>query len=914
MGIPLSVLIIEDSEDDTMLLLRELKRGGYEPIYERVENAAEMSAALERQTWDLITSDHSLPHFSTPEALALLKEKGVDIPFIIVSGSIGEEMAVAAMKAGAHDYLMKSNLTRLVPSVEQGLREAEVRGRLKKTEKKLEESQQSLEEVVETAPSLIVLTDPDGRILMFNSACEELTGYKRDEVLGKTIPELFLPPEWAPVVKKRFADPYAPEVRAPHENPWITKSREERLIEWRCTVLPSPNDGRPCILGTGVDITERKQAEKVLRESEERFKDLFDDAPVGYYEIDMEGRINRVNRTELEMLGYKLEEMLGHYVWEFFVEKEISKQMVIARLAGTIPPGKAYERTCLKKDGTTLPVLVHNRILRDESGRIIGIRSIHQDITERKRGEEEIKKLNQFLEVIIDNADVWLDVLDEKANVLIWNKAAEAISGYSRGEVVGHSKIWEWLYPDENYREEVINKVALAIQRGGGSEDYETTIQRKDGQTRIISWNSRSLLDERRMPTGYIALGWDITQRKKAQQEIANLQEQLRQSQKMEAVGQLAGGIAHDFNNLLTVIKGYSQLSLIQFKESDPLKVNINEINKATDRAADLIRQLLAFSRRQVMEMRVLDLNALLRNLQKMLHRVIGEDIELVTRLADDLGRVKVDPGQIEQVIMNLTVNARDAMIEGGKLTIETANVELDEEYARRHVAVTPGRYVMLAVSDTGVGITPEVRERIFEPFFTTKKGGEGTGLGLSTVYGIVKQSGGNIWVYSEPEKGTTFKIYLPLVNEPLEEKKERVVKEASPCGNETVLVVEDDEVVRKLAVRILQEQGYRVLEAVEGIDAFPVADEHKGPIHLLVTDVVMPKMSGRELAERLASLRPGIKVLYMSGYTDNTIAHHGILDKGMNFIQKPFTVDGLARKVREVLDKQVQDHYEKIG
>jgi PAS domain S-box-containing protein len=588
--------------------------------------------------------------------------------------------------------------------------------------------------------------------------------------------------------------------------------------------------------------------------------------------------------------------------------------MVIARLAGTIPPGKAYERTCLKKDGTTLPVLVQNRILRDESGRIIGIRSIHQDITEQKRGEEEIKKLNQFLEVIIDNADVWLDVLDEKANVLIWNKAAEAISGYSRGEVVGHSKIWEWLYPDENYRKEVINKVALAIQRGEGSEDYETTIQRKDGQTRIISWNSRSLLDERRMLTGYIALGWDITQRKKAQQEIANLQEQLRQSQKMEAVGQLAGGIAHDFNNLLTVIKGYSQLSLIQFKESDPLKVNINEINKATDRAADLIRQLLAFSRRQTMEMRVLDLNALLRNLQKMLHRVIGEDIELVTRLADDLGRVKVDPGQIEQVIMNLAVNARDAMIEGGKLTIETANVELDEEYARRHVAVTPGRYVMLAVSDTGVGITPEVRERIFEPFFTTKKGGEGTGLGLSTVYGIVKQSGGNIWVYSEPEKGTTFKIYLPLVNEPLEEKKERVVKEASPRGNETILVVEDDEVVRKLAVRILREQGHRVLEASQGVDAFLICEEHKGPIHLLVTDVVMPKMSGRELAERITSIRQEVKVLYMSGYPDDTIAHHGILNEGTNYIQKPFTVEELARKVREVLDKQVQDHYEKIG
>jgi CheY-like chemotaxis protein len=306
-----------------------------------------------------------------------------------------------------------------------------------------------------------------------------------------------------------------------------------------------------------------------------------------------------------------------------------------------------------------------------------------------------------------------------------------------------------------------------------------------------------------------------------------------------------------------------------------------------------------------MMEMKVLNLNTIVKNLNEMLHRMIGENIELMTHLREDLRRVKTDHGQIEQVIMNLAVNAKDAMPHGGKLTIETANVDLDEEYARNHVAVTPGRYVMLAVSDTGVGMTPEIKEKVFEPFFTTKKKGEGTGLGLSTVYGIVKQSSGNIWVYSEPGKGTTFKIYLPCVDEPLDEiRKEGVVREGLPRGSETILVVEDEEVVRKLTVRILQEQGYRVLEGGQGIDAFPIADEHEGQIHLLLTDVVMPKMSGKELAGRIASLRPGIKVLYMSGYTDNAIAHHGIFDKGINFIQKPFTVDGLVRKVREVLDK----------
>ena len=389
----------------------------------------------------------------------------------------------------------------------------------------------------------------------------------------------------------------------------------------------------------------------------------------------------------------------------------------------------------------------------------------------------------------------------------------------------------------------------------------------------------------------------DVSERKR-------MEAQFLQAQKMEAIGQLAGGIAHDFNNLLTIIKGYSQLSLMELKEGGPLRENIEEINKASDRASDLTHQLLAFSRRQILEMKVLDLNVLLPGVEMMLRRVIGEDIELVTRLAEDLGRVKSDRGQIEQVIMNLAVNARDAMPDGGKLTIETANAELDEAYARAHVAVKPGKYVMLSVSDTGVGMTPEVRERVFEPFFTTKEKVKGTGLGLSTVYGIVKQSGGNIWVYSEPGKGTTFKIYLPRADEPLEEVVERVAGGELHRGDETILVVEDNDEVREVAVRILSGQGYTVLEASQGLDAFLICTEHDGPIHLLLTDVVMPKMSGRELAETLMSIRPRIKVLYMSGYTDNAIVHHGVLETGMNFIQKPFAVDTLARKVREVLDK----------
>jgi signal transduction histidine kinase len=404
---------------------------------------------------------------------------------------------------------------------------------------------------------------------------------------------------------------------------------------------------------------------------------------------------------------------------------------------------------------------------------------------------------------------------------------------------------------------------------------------------------------------GAIANAQLFTESLRAEEEKAALLEQLRQSQKMEAIGRLAGGVAHDFNNLLTIIKGNSELSLMDLKEDDPVRENLKGVLRASGRATDLIRQLLAFSRRQILEMKVLDLNSLLMDLDKMLHRLIGEDIELVTLPCKDLGRIKADAGQIEQVILNLAVNSRDAMPSGGRLTIETANVELDEEYARRHVAVIPGRYVMLSVSDTGAGMTPEVRDRVFEPFFTTKETSKGTGLGLSTVYGIVKQSGGNIWVYSEPGKGATFKIYLPRVDEPLGEMvREKAEEGGIPRGSETVLIVEDDDDVREVAVQILKTQGYRVLETSNGSDAFRCGEQEAGPIHLMVTDVVMPGMNGPELAKRLIPLRPEMKVLYISGYTDNAIVHHGVLEKGVNYIQKPFTVEGLARKVRDVLDQ----------
>jgi PAS domain S-box-containing protein len=535
------------------------------------------------------------------------------------------------------------------------------------------------------------------------------------------------------------------------------------------------------------------------------------------------------------------------------------------------------------------------RVAESIANQIAGAIANTQIFREYIRAEVSLRDSQDYLKNLLDSIRAGIIVIDLETHAIVdINAFAIEMIGVAKEQVLGRM-CHQYICPAEDGK--------CPITDLGQAVDCSEHVLLKVNGDRIPVL--KSVIPTMREGRGYLIESFiDISERKRAEAEAISFQEQLRQSQKMEAIGKLAGGIAHDFNNLLTVIKGYNQLSLMELKKDDPLRANIEEVQKAAERAAALTRHILAFSRRQILQFKVFDLNTLLHNLDKLLRRLIGEDIELVTFYSEDLGKVKTDPGQIEQVVMNLAVNARDAMPHGGKLTIEMANVELDQAYAQVHRGVTPGRYVMFAVSDTGVGMTPEVKERIFEPFFTTKEMGKGTGLGLSTVYGIVKQSGGNIWAYSEPGQGTTFKIYLPRVDESAEEVREKVVREEIPDGNETILVVEDEEPVRNLAVRILQKQGYRVLDASQGDNALLIYKQHKGPIHLMVTDMVMPGMSGLELAQRLESFNSEIKVLFISGYTDQAIVHHGVLERGMNYIQKPFTPDALTRKVREVLNK----------
>ena len=496
---------------------------------------------------------------------------------------------------------------------------------------------------------------------------------------------------------------------------------------------------------------------------------------------------------------------------------------------------------------------------------------------------------------VLDTALDAVITIDAAGVITGWNPQAEAVFGWRASEILGRTLSGVIIPPQ--YRDAHDRGLAHFLATGEGpilGRRIEITALHKAGREFPVELTATSVrLGDTWLFSAFVR---DITDRKR-------LEEQLRQAQKMEAVGRLAGGVAHDFNNILTAMAGYASLLLDELPRGDPQRDDVDEIRKAVDRATALTRQLLAFSRQQVLELKVLDLNAVVANLESMLRRLIGEDVELVTRLDSRLGAVKADAGQLEQVLMNLVVNARDAMPDGGKLSIETATADWNGADAQQPVPALPGRYAMLAVSDTGAGMDAETKAHLFEPFFTTKEKGKGTGLGLATVYGIVKQFEGYIWVYSEPGQGAAFKIYLPCVDEPTEPVASPTVRPESLRGTETVLVVEDEPAVRALVLKVLQRHGYTVLEVTNPEGAVACAANHEGPIHLLLTDVVMPGMGGREVAARVCALRPDLKVLFMSGYTDDAVVRHGRLEPGAAFLQKPFTPQVLAAKVRELLD-----------
>ncbi len=605
--------------------------------------------------------------------------------------------------------------------------------------------------------------------------------------------------------------------------------------------------------------------------------------------VAIDGRVAYANPACVEMFGYQ-KPLIGVPVTIFFAPgaREQVEEIVQHRIAGR-PTPELYEAVGLRGDGSTFAVEL--RVTPVEFEGRAGSQAILRDITGRKRMEAEIRGSEERYRLLFERnlAGVYRSNLDGR--LLECNRAYAEMMGYSSpAEAMAQSGLA--FHASREAREQFLER----LRREGSLVNFENQARRKDGSLVWVVENVSLLRSDEDDEEVILGTVFDMTERRR-------LEEQLLQSQKMEAIGRLAGGIAHDFNNLLTAVAGYSELLLSQLPEDDPRRESAEEIRQAGSRAAALTQQLLAFSRRQVLEPRVLDLNAVITGMERMLRRVIGEDVELTTALEADLWRTRADPGQIEQAILNLVVNARDAMPRGGRLTLETGNVELDEKFAGQYASVHPGPHVMLAVSDTGVGMNAELQARLFEPFFTTKEHGKGTGLGLSTTYGIVKQSGGSIWVYSEPGHGTTFKIYLPRCEDPLEERQPPPPARAAEPGTETVLLVEDEPEVRRLVEKLLRLKGYRVLSAASPAEAIMISKRHEAPISLMLTDVIMPGMNGRELARALAATRPAMRVLYMSGYTDAAMSQQGILPQGTAFLSKPFTPEALARKVREVLD-----------
>jgi len=618
-----------------------------------------------------------------------------------------------------------------------------------------------------------------------------------------------------------------------------------------------------------------------------------DSAINGMAIVDAQGKHSYVNPAYARMMGHLSAPSVTGRSWREVYNPQDLEAVEKDIREGLQEHGKWFGPLSVHhSDGTVLPMEMAITALPDG-----GVVCVSRDITQRLSAERGWAEAEAKYRALIEHVSAisYIAELGVDGQWLYVSPQVETIFGFSADEWLRDSRGWiRHVHPEDH----VIVAAFEETSKRGERFQAEYRVTRKDGR---LIWVSDTAVvvtgsDSRRLMEGIIV---DITERKL-------LEGQLQQSRRMEAVGRLAGGIAHDFNNLLTIIKGYTELALARAKVQPELRTDIERIEDASERAAGLVRQLLAFSRRQVLQPKVLDLNSIVMGLDKLLRRLMDEDINMQTLVSRSVGAIKADPGQIEQVIMNLVVNARDAMPDGGRLTIETANVDLDASYAKDHATVRPGRYVMLVVSDTGIGMSADTVAHIFEPFYTTKESARGTGLGLSTVYGIVKQSGGYVWVYSEPGKGSAFKVYLPRVDEPAEELPAGKAPAANRRGTETVLLVEDDPQVRELTRTVLAAQGYFIIEAGSPEDAERIVENDGAEIHLLLTDVIMPGVSGRELAKRLTARLPRLRVLYMSGYTYNIIAHGGTLETGVAFLQKPFTPSTLVEKVREVLDAVV--------
>ena len=766
----------------------------------------------------------------------------------------------------------------------------------KRAEEALRESESRYRELFESSSDAVFLVDTETcQIMEANHMATVLYGYDRDELLTKTSTELSAEPE---DTRRRIQEAREEPGRVFRIPLRLHRKKDGTVFPIDITARCFVRQGQVLLLMCARDITESKRAEAALREGAERHRTILQTAMDGLWLTDTEGRLLEVNEAYCRMSGYSAPELLAMSISDLEANETASD--TAAHVQKIMTRGEArFESRHRRKDGSIFEVEISVQYRATEGGWIV---SFLRDITDRKRAEETLRNNEIRLRAILDATPFPIAMVDvQDDNVEFWSRSALKLFGHTAPSAV------EWYqiaYPDPDYRRALIERWTTALETVRESAQavntgvYRVTCQ--DGSVRICELYAAFLADK------LIVTFNDITDRQRAEEERELLQDQLAQAQKMESVGRLAGGVAHDFNNLLTVINGYAAFLSNQLAVRDPLRGYALEIGNAGERAASLTSQLLAFGRKQHIRPRAIDVNGIVADAERMLRRLIREDIELVTRLTPQVGLAMADPDQIHQVIMNLAVNARDAMPNGGQLEIATADVEVDEAAAAGQLDAAPGRYVRLTVADTGTGMTEEVRKNVFEPFFTTKELGKGTGLGLATVYGIVRQSDGWIEVESEPGRGSAFRIYLPRLDGGVAAEEAKPAAANASHGNETVLIVEDQRAVRGLAKAILERHGYHVLEAANGAEAQAAFTRHGGRIDLLLTDVVMPGMDGRALSEQLRELRPDLRVILMSGYAEDVIAHRGAPASGSAYIQKPFIPDELAAKVREVLDAPV--------
>jgi two-component system cell cycle sensor histidine kinase/response regulator CckA len=941
------ILIVDDEPHNRQLLEVMLAAEGFELVM--AASGAEALAKVAEEPPDLILLDVMMPGMDGYTVATTLKADAAtkSIPIIMVTVRDDREAKMRGLGAGAEDFLSKPvdraelrvrvrNLLRLKAYGDyhdkySQMLETEVTSRTAQ----ILESEARYRRIVETSNEGIWALDAGGKTSFMNGRMAQMLDCEVSEARGRPLSH-FLYEEGLIQVTASLES-----MRAGRSTQLeVCLKRNDGAPLWvllETTAIFDASRQYEGALVMVMDVSERRKAQEASRASESRFRRLWDSGLILINISDAAGTLVDLNEASARLLGYSRDELVdGSVRWQDLTSPEWkhSDDAAIAQLAssGVTTP---WEKALLRKDGSSLPILTGAATL-EGAGRI----AIAIDLTERKRAENanlermRIAELSAEIGVALTQGGALHDVLQRCTEAMVRHAGAACARIWTSDAVlkklVLRASAGDCTCRPSGAAAEVAipPEIQLIAERrtphvtndvGGDAQidvaawaDTEGMIafvgypMLVSGQVvGVVSMFARHALSDT-ASSGLASVADQIAigvHRSLGDDIRARLEGQLRQSQKMEAVGRLAGGVAHDFNNVLSVILSYADLMLESLQRDDPMRDDVDEIRKAGGRAADLTRQLLMFSRQQVLEPKVLDLNDVLTRMDKMLQRILGEDVDLVFLAGSNLGRLRADLSSIEQVVMNLVVNARDAMPTGGKLTIETANVELDEEFVRHHVDAKAGPYVMLAVSDTGIGMDSATRSRIFEPFFTTKPVDKGTGLGLSTVFGIAQQSGGCVYVYSEPAAGTTFKIYLPRVDREVDKAGRTPPVLPMRRGSETILLVDDDEQVRVVARGILRKNGYHVIDARHAGEALLVCEQHPGTIDLLLTDVVMPQMSGPELAKRLAKSRPGMRVMCMSGYTDDSIVRHGVLGTEIAYLQKPITPESLTRKVREVLD-----------